>query len=276
MKNAAALFRYMREYCVMLRDYSAFVCLDDKHRVKIGEPGFPVAAAERGRRVLVKKGVYFQVGDHDFTKFGMIPSVSLIVAIPEDIHGSWYDGQVVVTFKDSVFEASSPVRHATELCGLLTSTFDDIPPVLFLYTDGGPDHRLVYVSVQLSLIALFLKLDLDFMCAGHTAPCHSWKNPVERIIAILNLGLQCIGLMRQEMPEEMEKEVKSCKNMGDLRRIAENKSELLTAVSDSIYPVKVLLTDVCHRLELKSKKFNVVNSATTSTSGLFCSQLMTA
>ena len=44
-----------------------FFSLDDKHRVKVGEPGFPVAAAEHGRRVLVGRDSAFQVGDHDFT-----------------------------------------------------------------------------------------------------------------------------------------------------------------------------------------------------------------
>ena len=44
---------------------------------------------------------------------------------------------------------------------------------LFIYSDGGPDHRLTYVSVQLSLIALFLNLDLDLLVAARTAPSHS-------------------------------------------------------------------------------------------------------
>ena len=66
---------------------------------------------------------------------------------------------------------------------------------MFLYTEGGPDHRLTYLSVQLSLISLFLKLDLDLLCACRTAPFHSWRNPVERTMSILNLGFQSIGLM---------------------------------------------------------------------------------
>lgn len=81
-------------------------------------------------------------------------------------------------------------------------------------------------------------------------------------MAILNLGMQCVGLMRQEMPEELEKEAKKCNSMADLRRIAQNKPELVAASSDSISPVKILLSDVCHRLELKSKKFQLVSSAT--------------
>lgn len=62
-----------------------------------------------------------------------------------------------------------------------------------MYTDGGPDHRLTYVSVQLSLIAIFLELDLDVLIAARTAPNYSWANPVERIMSIINLGLQCVG-----------------------------------------------------------------------------------
>lgn len=45
----AAIFRYLREYDVMFRDFSLFLCMDDKHRLKIGEPGVPVAAVQRGR-----------------------------------------------------------------------------------------------------------------------------------------------------------------------------------------------------------------------------------
>ena len=81
--------------------------------------------------------------------------------------------------KDAAFEPSSPVRHMAEVNSILTSNLTF--PILFLYTDGGPDHRLTYISVQISLICLFLKLDLDYLCAARNAPYHSWRNPVERI-----------------------------------------------------------------------------------------------
>lgn len=55
------------------------VCLDDKHQMKVGEPGFPVAAAEYGKRVLVRVGTTFEVDNHDFTKFSLIPSVLHVV-----------------------------------------------------------------------------------------------------------------------------------------------------------------------------------------------------
>ena len=44
----APLFRYEREFAVKYGDLTNFICIDDKHRVKVGEPGFPVAAVERG------------------------------------------------------------------------------------------------------------------------------------------------------------------------------------------------------------------------------------
>ena len=72
-----------------------------------------------------------------------------------------------------------------------------LKPVLFVYSDGGPNHRLTYISVQVFLIALFLLLDLDFLCAARTAPVHSWHNAVERVMPTLNLGLQCVGLMQE-------------------------------------------------------------------------------
>ena len=50
---AACIFRYQREMAVKFCKCSVFV---DKHRVKVGEPHYPVAAAERGKRVIVLLG----------------------------------------------------------------------------------------------------------------------------------------------------------------------------------------------------------------------------
>ena len=159
----------MREYALKFRSQSLLICLDDRHHLKVGEPNFPVAAAERVRRVIFSLHEEFQVGDHDFTRFSIIPSVIFRIDIPKSIEESWYDGQVCVTFKEVVFQSSSPMRHGTELNSWLTTEIGD-KSIMFLYTDGGPDHRLTYVSTQLSLIALFLNLNLDLLCAARTAP----------------------------------------------------------------------------------------------------------
>lgn len=141
---------------------TVFFLLDDKHRVKVGEPGFPVAAAERGRRVLVGRDSAFQVGDHDFTRISIIPSVCFAINIPDSIDSSWYTGRVFVGLKEAVFEPSSPSRHIAELYDIVLRKNLETNPIMLIYMDGGPDHRLTYLKVQLSLISLFLKLDLDF------------------------------------------------------------------------------------------------------------------
>ncbi len=257
---AAGVFRYQKEYAIMMRDICQFVCLDDKHRIKVGEPRVPIAAAERGRRVLTSVGTRFLVSDHDFTVFSIIPSVSLLIDVPEDIYGSWYAGQVYIGLKDGALEPSSPSRHMAELLPIIQEKAIS-NPVLFIYSDGGPDHRLTYVSVQLSLISLFLRLDLDYLCAARTAPYHSWRNPVERIMSIVNLGLQCVGLAREEMDVEFERAVKKATCTKDIRKLASKENKYRDTMTDSMSCVKVKLTQVVHRLKLKDKSFQVFNSA---------------
>lgn len=146
----------------MLKRYATLVCVDDKHRVKIGESSCPVAAAERGCQVLIHSNMSFQAADHDFTRFSVIPSVALLVDIPDKISGLWYDGDVHVLYKDSAFEPLSPICHATELYSLLSEKALT-ESVMFVFSDRGPDHRVTYMSVKLLMICLhiFLQLDLD-------------------------------------------------------------------------------------------------------------------
>ena len=72
---AAACYRYMREYAIMLRDVCASI---SRTRLKWG-PNSPVAAVERGKRVLVRNDERLTVGDHDFTKFSLVPSVIFVI-----------------------------------------------------------------------------------------------------------------------------------------------------------------------------------------------------
>ena len=51
-------------------------------------------------------------------------------------------------FKDAVFEASSPMRHATELSQTLSRSVEFCKSILFMYSDGGPDHRLTYTFLS--------------------------------------------------------------------------------------------------------------------------------
>lgn len=150
-------------------------------------------AAERGQ-VPVGGGASFEVSHHDFSKFSNVPSVSLLVCIPSDTSGSWYHGQVNISLKEGAFEPSSPLCHSAELSNFMTNHNLLDNPALRLYSDGGPDHRLTYLSVKVALICLFLLHDLDYLIATRTAPHQSWWNPVKRVMSTLNLGLQCVGL----------------------------------------------------------------------------------
>ena len=121
---------------------------------------------------------------------------------------------MLVGLKDAAIEPSSAMRHCAELGNVLSR--DPGKSVLLIYSDGGPDHRVTYGPVQLGLISLFCKLDLDYLCAASTAPSHSWRNPVERIMSTLNLGLQSVHLMREEMDSEFEDRSRKCSSLKDL------------------------------------------------------------
>lgn len=118
-----------------------------------------------------------------------------------------------------------------------------------------------YLSVQVALIAAFEKLDLDFLCAARTAPCHSWRNPVERIMSTLNLGLQSVGLMRSQQSEDIEGDMKKCSSLKDLRAMARRKPDFGSAVSDSLSQPKVLLSQIFPRLKLKDENFIMATAA---------------
>ena len=132
-----------------------------------------MTAAERGQRVLVSRDTTFEVRNHDFTCMSIVPSVCFIIDIPKSDKSSWYTGKILVGLKEVVFEPSSPPRHIAELYEIVTSQDLQMKPIMFMYTNSGPDHRLTYLSVQLSFISLFLKFDLDFLCVYRTAPFYS-------------------------------------------------------------------------------------------------------
>ena len=114
--------------------------MDDKHKIKVHEPEYPLAAAEHSRRVLVSATKSFEVGDRDFSQVSITLSVTLLVDIPTKISELWCSGQVAVCLKESAFQPSSPLRHMTELQKTFASAEFD-KPMLCVYTDGGPDHR---------------------------------------------------------------------------------------------------------------------------------------
>ncbi|GBC12012.2 hypothetical protein GLOIN_2v1791831 [Rhizophagus irregularis DAOM 181602=DAOM 197198] len=80
------------------------------------------------------------------------------------------------------------------------------------------------------------------LIAVHTAPHHSWTNPAERIMSILNLGLQNVAIMRNTMSDE---------------------SEALFDKADTLDEIHVqsLLHSRSERLVLKDQYFKCYNAA---------------
>ncbi len=83
-------------------------------------------------------------------------------------------------------------------------------------------------------------------------------------MSIVNLGLQSVGVMRKGGSSESEAVITKCNNMKQLRKLAEKQPSLVDDVLDSIARVKILLSDLMIRLELKGKPFGVYHSASTT------------
>ncbi len=105
--------------------------------------------------------------------------------------------------------------------GKLTKTMYPNTVALVIYIDGGPDHNCKHTSVKLGLLSLLLELDLDTMVVMQTAPTQSWGNHVERVMYVLNLGLQGVALARDELlGDNFEKDFKKCNGMSAVREVA--------------------------------------------------------
>ena len=150
----------------------------------------------------------------------------------------------------------------TELANLEILKDKEIPLIVLMKTDGGPGHNVTFVRVQMALIALFLHHDLDMLVAVRTAPGHSYRNPAECVNAIINLGLQSIGVMRQKLgTDALEKAVCKCNNLVQFRTAVESKPQLDDELEEAIQPAKDLLDSVIGRLFLKENKFHVFQPA---------------
>ena len=186
--------------------------------------------------------------------------VSFKIDIPDAVEDSWYARKVLVGLKEAAFKSSSPPRHIAELYNTLVMQGLEMNPVMSFYTDCGPDSRPTYLSVQLSLMSLLTSLT-DFLRACHSAPFHSWRNPVEQIMATLNLGFQSIDLMRKQVKYELEFVILKCNNTKQLRAAAAKQPALVDAVIESMSPVKILISDTNHRLTLTGKLSKVFPAA---------------
>ena len=108
---------------------------------------------------------------------------------------------------------------------------------MFLYSDGGPDHRSNLSSAKLATIYLFMQLDLEFYLVVCPALSQSYRNSVERPTFTLNLSLQNIVLNRSLIGETMKKKTKDLTNLKKVKAATEKDSSLQDEVNEVLQPV---------------------------------------
>ncbi|KAK3101765.1 hypothetical protein FSP39_006187 [Pinctada imbricata] len=183
-----------------------------------------------------------------------------MVDLPENEDGTFYRREVTVSFKGSVFEGSTPFRHAAEIEKIVRQ-LECIKPILMIYSDGGPDHRITYRSVKLALIILFKRLGIDVLIAARTAPGNSWANPAERVMSTPNLALQNTAPTRSESTSQFERVLNSANSMNDIRNKSSKVPGLKEAWLEPVKPIKTLLEDHTSRLSLKERQFKIQGAA---------------
>ena len=130
-----------------------------------------------------------------------------------------------------------------------------------ILTDGGPDQKNTNVTTKAALLGLVVLLDLAAIVAFRNAPDCSWSNPVERIMSLLNLGLQHCGFARKPCASaDIERQMKGLTSMKALCDAAENNNEVKREWLDSIRQCKEDISQSFSTLEQKSKKVTVQNN----------------
>ena len=106
-------------------------------------------------------------------------TIVIIHKVPRTIGNSWYRGQPYIYVKITPTELSSALRNVVEIEQVLTQQYrgkENIPPILRIYTDGGPEHRTNFMSVKLAIIALHQSINADLTIVLRTVPGHSFRN----------------------------------------------------------------------------------------------------
>lgn len=253
-----AQFKYLKLRAIELQDKVVLLCSDDKAKVPFGEPGVAVSTAVCGKKSIVPTATSLVAMDHDMNKGSLTPSVNLLCEIPSSIDMSFVRGKVFTAVNDSVLQSANPFRHAAFTAKVLANR-EERKPILLKYTDGGTDQRNNLESVRCANICLFREMNLDMLIHVRCAPGHSWTNPAERIMSILNIGLQNVSLERKEAGREIEMLLKGCNSMSKIREKCSSNATLREGWTQSVEPLQSLVSSRFRRLKLKSEPIQVVD-----------------
>ena len=135
------LYKYAREKTSQFKEHTSSLSTNDKDKIKVDETNYPTAAVTRGKKALVAHQRIAQATDHDFSAITLTPTVVLMNEIPQKVDDSWYRSKPYLFIKITATELSSAIKNAAELKETLLkkwSTVELTPPIVILYTDGGP------------------------------------------------------------------------------------------------------------------------------------------
>ena len=120
------------------------------------------------------RGAVCQAAKHDMSHITLVPTVVLTHNIPNNLDKSWHKGNPHVSLKVTATEPSLAL-NAVKIENVLISKFcsnNNIPPIILLYTDCGPEHHTTFLSVKIAMTALQKSLNANLLIAVHTAPGH--------------------------------------------------------------------------------------------------------
>lgn len=103
-----------------------------------------------------------------------------------------------------------------------------------IVSDGGPDQRVTFGSVQVAAVALFCALDLDMVVFVRTCPYQSWQNVAERVMSTLNLALQNVSLACTQILDRFESLVRNKNILSDIREAIKAVPDLRDSLRDSM------------------------------------------
>ena len=155
-RYVAVILQYVKHFAASLTEHIIMLSFDDKAIIPVGEPDKPISTRFHGhhRSLVTVGGPTVAALDLDFPLFGIVPSVSLVIEIPNSPNDSFFTGQPFVSNKDKIIQPSSSYRHSAELVQLVRANYSDdglsaSKPVMIIISDGGPDHRLTFGSMQI-------------------------------------------------------------------------------------------------------------------------------
>ncbi|XP_062616566.1 uncharacterized protein LOC134278262 [Saccostrea cucullata] len=255
-----AQLKYLKSFAVEEAEQCMMVCCDDKAKVPIGDPGTAVSTGVRGKKSIVPTSSTLVALDHDMTRCSLTPSVVLQCQVPKSVDKSFVRGKVFTVLNDSVFQPASPFRHAAFLSKMMQNS-ENLKPILLKFTDGGVDQRNTLEAVKLANVCLFKEFNLDLLIHARCAPGHSYTNPAERVMSILNLGLQNVSLERTPCEKKIEDGLKNKNSMAEIRTFHEENPNLgvRKAWTESLEEVKRTIQNRFIRLKLKDEPIQVLD-----------------